>query len=240
MYSPLLNIMSLPFPVSPIRVKPRRLLVDAAAVSRCTTTIVVLEHPAKPHNVGAAIRSCERLGVGKLYIVGGTGLSGHTCRELRRRNLALLGASTKIHLHRFETTAECMAHLTANGVTSFATGPVPTTPAKGDVFERATRPKRLAVWFGNEARGLSEEAKRWCVDTIAIEMYGFVESFNLAAATYAVMSFVTRARRSSCCRRLLRRRRRKAARVGGRTTQELRSAGISGGRAGAEERKEGV
>ncbi len=54
---------------------------------------------------------------------------------------------------------------------------------------------KLAVWFGNEAKGISNlavENSKFCIN---IPMYGFIESLNLATSTGIVMYEITKQRR---------------------------------------------
>ena len=54
----------------------------------------------------------------------------------------------------------------------------------------------LAVWFGNESKGISNEAienSKFCVQ---MEMYGMVESMNLGSSTGIVLHEVTKQRRN--------------------------------------------
>ena len=56
--------------------------------------------------------------------------------------------------------------------------------------------KRLAVWFGNEARGISSLAIERSSACVSIEMYGVIESFNLATSTGIVLYEITKQRRA--------------------------------------------
>jgi tRNA (guanosine-2'-O-)-methyltransferase len=46
---------------------------------------------------------------------------------------------------------------------------------------------KLAIWFGDEANGLSNEILRQCEFCLTIEMLGKVESLNLATTTGIVL-----------------------------------------------------
>ncbi len=50
----------------------------------------------------------------------------------------------------------------------------------------------IAVWLGNEALGISEEAMANAGVVITIPMRGMVESLNVAAAAAVLMSEITR------------------------------------------------
>ncbi|MDR1691490.1 MAG: hypothetical protein LBR35_01455, partial [Rickettsiales bacterium] len=55
--------------------------------------------------------------------------------------------------------------------------------------------KRLAVWFGTESRGISDLAVERSAACVSIEMYGIIESFNLAVSTGIVLYEITKQRR---------------------------------------------
>jgi len=57
-----------------------------------------------------------------------------------------------------------------------------------------TQPK-LAVWFGNESRGVSDVVVERSVSCISIPMFGIIESLNLATTTGIVLYEVTKQRR---------------------------------------------
>lgn len=54
---------------------------------------------------------------------------------------------------------------------------------------------RLAVWFGNEARGISALAVERSDFCVQIPMYGIIESLNLGTSTGIVLYEVTKQRR---------------------------------------------
>ena len=75
------------------------------------------------------------------------------------------------------------------------------TLAKGDY----TKHKKLAVWFGNESRGISETAVSRSEMCVNIPMFGMVESLNLGTSTGIVLYEVTKQRRAFAARRSNRR-----------------------------------
>ncbi|WP_374693402.1 TrmH family RNA methyltransferase [Acidithiobacillus sp. AMEEHan] len=58
-----------------------------------------------------------------------------------------------------------------------------------------TKYKKLAVWFGNESRGISELAVENSVFCVNIPMCGIIESLNLATSSGIVLYEITRQRR---------------------------------------------
>ena len=100
------------------------------------------------------------------------------------------------YIKRFETTSECFEYLKNSNYISFVTSPhlseyTPnTTLLKGDYTQ-----KKVAVWFGNETNGISDEAKQKADMCIQIETCGIVESLNLGNSTGIVLHYITNQRR---------------------------------------------
>ncbi|MEN9562294.1 MAG: tRNA ((18)-2-O)-methyltransferase, partial [Chloroflexota bacterium] len=55
--------------------------------------------------------------------------------------------------------------------------------------------KKLAVWFGNEAKGISDLAIKHSEMCISIPMFGMIESLNLGTTSGIVLYEVTKQRR---------------------------------------------
>ena len=54
---------------------------------------------------------------------------------------------------------------------------------------------KLAVWFGNEGRGITDEAAAASEMCISIPMFGMIESLNLGTSSGIVLYEVTKQRR---------------------------------------------
>lgn len=59
-----------------------------------------------------------------------------------------------------------------------------------NLYEGTYTQKRLAVWFGNESKGISEEAVESADMCIQIPMGGIVESLNLGTSTGVILSYI--------------------------------------------------
>lgn len=59
-----------------------------------------------------------------------------------------------------------------------------------------TEAVKLAVWFGNEGRGITEKAVERCDMCVAILMFGMIESLNLGTSSGIVLYEVTKQRRA--------------------------------------------
>lgn len=173
---------------------------DEVKAFRCKNLIVVLEEPENPRNIGTVIRNVNALGAEKVYVVDPRHVLSDDWQELRGEpKLSKLSVSAVkwTFVKRFDSTEACLAHLEKNRFVSLATSPHVKGKAhrllhEADFAEHA----KLAVWFGNEARGLSDLAVNRSEMCISIPMFGMIESLNLATSSGIVLYEVTKQRRA--------------------------------------------
>ena len=96
---------------------------------------------------------------------------------------------------RFDSTEECLAHLEKNRFTSIVSSPHVKGKKNVILHEADYTHPRLAVWFGNESRGISDLAVENSYFCVSIPMFGMVESLNLGTATGIVLYEITKQRR---------------------------------------------
>ena len=165
---------------------------------RCKNLIAVLEEPTDIKNIGTVVRNINALGVEKLYIVDGKKRLPEEWEEMRERKSLLKPSVSAIKwsfVKTFSSTKECMAHLEKKRFTSIATSPHKKGKSNMFLHNGNYTQKRLAVWFGNEARGISDLAVQNCKACVQIEMAGIIESMNLATSTGIVLYEITKQRR---------------------------------------------
>jgi tRNA (guanosine-2'-O-)-methyltransferase len=188
--------------------RPARQRADQIRDFRCKNLIVVLEEPENPRNIGTVIRNVNALGAEKVYVVDPRKVLPDDWQVLRTEpKLAKLSVSAVkwTFVKRFDSTEECIAHLHAQKFVSIATSPHVKGKANKFLHEADfTEHAKLAVWFGNEARGLSDLAIEQCEMCIGIPMFGMIESLNLATSSGIVLYEVTKQRREYASRFRLR------------------------------------
>src|SRR5690606_830805 len=97
---------------------------------------------------------------------------------------------------RFDSTDDCFDHLEKNNFHSVVTSP--HVKGKANVYLHEgdfTEHSKLAVWFGNEKRGISDRAVERSDACVAIPMFGMIESLNLGTSSGIVRYEVTKQRR---------------------------------------------
>ena len=154
--------------------------------------ICVLEYPRDIKNIASAIRNISAFGVEKLYVVGGTKVMRDfdSARKSKRLKNLSVGANKWVFVKHFENTAECVAHLRKNNYTIVVTSSHQKGKNSVNLYEETFTQKRLAVWFGNESKGVSEEAIKNSDMSIQVPMGGVVESLNLGTSTGIILSYV--------------------------------------------------
>jgi tRNA (guanosine-2'-O-)-methyltransferase len=184
----------------PKRSKPSvRRRADAIRPFRCKNLIAVIEDPEDIKNIGTIIRNVNALGVEKVYVVDPRRSLSDDWQELReRRSLSSTSVSAVkwTFVKRFDSTTDCLEHLAKNRFTSVVTSPH-RKGHRNEILHDADFQAytKLAVWFGNESRGISDEAANASEMCICIPMFGMIESLNLGTSSGIVLYEVTKQRR---------------------------------------------
>jgi len=182
------------------RSKPSvRKRADAIKPYRCKNLIAVIEDPEDIKNIGTVIRNVNALGVEKVYVVDPKHALSDDWQDLReRRSLSSTSVSAVkwTFVKRFDSTRDCLAHLAKNNFTSVVTSPH-RKGHRNEILHEADFQAytKLAVWFGNEGRGISDEAAEVSAMCINIPMFGMIESLNLGTSSGIVLYEVTKQRR---------------------------------------------
>ena len=125
-----------------------------------------------PQNVNAVLRTCEAFGIQELHAIEGP------MKPYDRNKKISQNADKWLDVRRWSSTGECLAHLQGRGVRDLrhpprrGRAPLDALPFAG----------KVALVFGNEHRGVSDEALALADATYAIPMRGFVQSLNVSVA----------------------------------------------------------
>ncbi|MDF1853330.1 MAG: RNA methyltransferase [Verrucomicrobiales bacterium] len=147
---------------------------------------VLLEDIYQPHNASACLRSCDCLGIQDVHIV-------EDRNRYRPNNGVTMGSTKWLSLQRYHDTAPAIETLRSRGYRLVATTP------NVDGFEPATLPldQPIALLFGTEEEGLSEEALDAADTTLRLPMYGFTQSYNISVTVALTLSRLTERLRES-------------------------------------------
>lgn len=180
---------SLPAPAStivaalgPLVSAERHARIEAVIDGRLGSVIAVLEDLADPHNASAVLRSADAFGLTEVHVIEGD-------RRLAASRRVSKGTDRWVELRRHQSATSCIDHLHARGFEVF----IAAADGEHTPETLAARPK-VAVIFGNEHRGASEEARARADGAYRIPMRGFVESLNVSVATAITLHALTRGR----------------------------------------------
>lgn len=146
---------------------------------------VVIENVHDPHNISAVLRSCDATGVAAVHLV-------YTLEERPKlsRNISA-GALKWLEVVDHDSITDCYRDLRAQGFSIYATH---LDASSQDLYEiDLCRPTALV--FGNEHRGVSEEAVEHADGSILIPMMGMVRSLNISVACAVSLYEALRQRR---------------------------------------------
>ncbi|MDH3665995.1 MAG: RNA methyltransferase [Paracoccaceae bacterium] len=167
---------------------------------RCKNLIAVIEDPKDIKNIGTVVRNVNALGVEKTYIVDPKNSLPNDWQEMRERSSLSRTSVSAVKwsfVRRFDSTKDCIAHLRKNRFVSIVTSPH-IKGKRNAVFDDVdyTAHTKLAIWFGSESRGISEEAIEHAELCVSIPMFGMIESLNLGTTSGIVLYEVAKQRRA--------------------------------------------
>lgn len=165
----------------------------------CKNLIVVIENPTDVKNIGTVIRNVNALGVEKTYVIDPKHSLPDDWQKMREEG-PVFGTSVSAvkwsFVKRFNSTEECIEYLKKKRYVSIVTsshikGNKNVILHEGDY----TKYSNLAVWFGNESKGISDLAVKNSVLCVNIPMFGMIESLNLGTTSGIVLYEITKQRR---------------------------------------------
>lgn len=134
---------------------------------------VVLENVEDPHNISAVMRTCDAVGIQEIYV-----LNNKIPRHKKWGVRSSSSAAKWLTVYQFTDVAECMAALRKKYDKIF------TTHLSGDAVSLYNIDFRgsVALVFGNEHGGLSEEIRALADGNFIIPQVGIIRSLNISVA----------------------------------------------------------
>lgn len=168
--------------------KHREEKLRKVAQQRQAGFIVVLEDIHDPHNAAAVLRTCDAFGVQDVWFI---------FEKEKRYNPRRIGKSSSSSANKwlsfrvFTSNEECGKELRKLKYESVGT--ILADNAE-DFFKAKLTTKKIALWVGNEHRGLSPAAIAQCDRKLLIPMRGMVQSMNVSVTTAICIYEITRQR----------------------------------------------
>lgn len=154
----------------------KKSVMERVLAERTRFITVVLEDIFKPHNASAVLRTCDCFGIQDIHVI-------EKINSYKVNPYVSRGASQWVDLHKYyrengSSVQTCFQTLRQKGYKIFGTSPAPQSISIYDLEPS----EKLALVFGNEHDGISEEVKSNCDGLVHIPMLGFTESFNISVA----------------------------------------------------------
>lgn len=160
----------------------RKKRFDEVLQNRTRHITIALEDIYQPHNASAVLRSCDCFGIQDVHII-------ENKNKYTVNPDVALGSYKWLTLHKYNkeenNTLICINELKKQGYAIAVTSP----HKDSYTIENVPINKKLALFFGTEMQGMSQELEKNAEIFVKIPMLGFTESFNISVA--AALSMYT-------------------------------------------------
>jgi tRNA (guanosine-2'-O-)-methyltransferase len=166
-------------------VEERRELFEEKIEQRTKHITVVLENVFQGRNISASIRSADCFGIQDVHIIENDNIFNDDSE-------VSMGAEKWISITRHNqekhNSIEAIKKLKSQGYQIIATTPHNTDC---DLFDLDISNQKVALFFGAEVRGCSEQTLALADKKMKIPMYGFTESFNISVSVSLCLQHLT-------------------------------------------------
>jgi tRNA (guanosine-2'-O-)-methyltransferase len=135
--------------------------------------VVVMENVQDPHNISAVMRTCDAVGVQDLFVLTTT-ISRH--KKFGKKSSA--SAAGWLTIHQYDDAKACMDAVRERCDKIYATH----LGVKSYSLYELDLTQRVALVFGNEHAGVTEECLQYCDGNFIIPQVGMVQSLNISVA----------------------------------------------------------
>lgn len=150
-------------------------LFDKIASDRTKHLTVVLENIYQEHNASAVIRTCDCFGIQDLHVI-------ESKNQYKVQRDIARGAASWVDMHNYNegenVLSDCISRLKNKGYKIVALTPDATSQT---IFDLPID-QPLALTFGTEGDGISDELRKSADYHVSIPMVGFTESFNVSVS----------------------------------------------------------
>ena len=153
---------------------PERLhRISSVLSKRQNDLTVVLENVFDPHNISAVMRTCDAVGVQEIYVLN-TKIPRHKKWGARSSS----SAAKWLTIHQYTDAAECFQDLRKKY------SKILTTHLSEDAITlyQLDMTVPLALVFGNEHSGVTEEIRALADGNFIIPQVGMIQSLNISVA----------------------------------------------------------
>jgi len=147
--------------------------INEVLSKRQANIALVLENVQDHHNIAAVMRTCDAVGIQDIYVLN-TLISKHDYFGFQSSR----SANRWVTIHQFDNAVECFLELRKKYDLIYATHLGESSISVYDInFTQS-----IALVFGNEIKGVSEEAVRLSDGNFIIPQVGMIQSLNISVA----------------------------------------------------------
>lgn len=154
--------------------------IDEFKAADKTPVIIILDDIRSLHNIGSVFRTSDAFLIEKIYLCGITATPPN--KEIHK---TALGATDTVEWEYEKDILTVLDHLKNENVSLFAIEQVENAVFLHDF--QVENKKRYALIFGNEVKGVSQEAIKKCDGVIEIPQLGTKHSLNIAVSAGIVI-----------------------------------------------------
>ncbi len=139
---------------------------------------VIMENVHDPHNISAVMRTCDAVGIQDIYVL--TTMIPRHKKFGRNSSASALGWLT---IHEYDNTKACMNTVKQKYNKIYATHLGVESHSLYDL----DLTENVALVFGNEHAGVTDECLSYCDGNFIIPQVGMVQSLNISVACAITM-----------------------------------------------------
>lgn len=167
-----------PLKAEDLLLEERKEKIERVLSLRTRTFTVVLDRLEDSFNMGAVVRTCEGMGIQEVHVVR------NPEAPFLPNTKVTMGCEKWIDLVEHDSFTAARDHLKGRGFSLWASAIREDATSLFELkFDRT-----IALVFGNERRGVSQEVLEGCDGVFWVPMRGFIQSFNVSAAVSAAVS----------------------------------------------------
>jgi tRNA (guanosine-2'-O-)-methyltransferase len=151
----------------------RQQRLEAVLAKRQNDLTIVLENVFDPHNISAVMRSCDAVGVQEIYVLN-TRIPRHKKWGVRSSS----SAAKWLTIHQFDDASACFSMLRQKYNRILTTH----LAADADSLYTLDLTQKVALVFGNEHTGVSDDVRRLGDGNFVIPQQGMIQSLNISVA----------------------------------------------------------
>ncbi|RYD59047.1 MAG: RNA methyltransferase [Sphingobacteriales bacterium] len=151
----------------------RRSRITSVLNHRQPDLTVIMENVQDPHNIAAVMRTCDAVGIQEIFVLNTT-IGKYDYFGIRSSSTA----SKWVTVRQYDNVDECMKAVKERYYKVYATH---LGESAKSMYE-LDMAQPVALLFGNERKGVSEEALKHCDGNFIIPQVGMIKSLNISVA----------------------------------------------------------